>query len=253
MIKKWLRDTRMGYIPGQAGIMRRMLREEGGWQSHLINTNEFIQQAVKNQHPKSIRILGSGWLLDVPTKYLMDRCDRIVLTDIAHPNQIINRYSGYKNIEFETLDITGGAVELCYHQKKSGFIGNDILQKISNLEPLSFSEDMVISVNLLSQLSIILTDYLTTKVRLTETQIISITEEIQKKHLEMLPRSKSVLITDYEEEFYDEEGKFIGSKPTIYAHLPLNDSKKDWSWNFDTKMMYKENCKTILKVVALRV
>jgi len=65
MIKRWLRDTRMGYITFQAGIMRRMLREEGGWQSHLLKTSEYIQLAVKEQQPKSIRILGSGWLLDV--------------------------------------------------------------------------------------------------------------------------------------------------------------------------------------------
>ena len=253
MIKKWIQDTRMGFTSGQAGIMRRMLREEGAWQSHLVRSSEFIQQVVKSQQPKSIRILGSGWLLDVPMKHLIENCERIVLTDIAHPNQIVNKYSCYKNIEFETLDITGGAVELCYNQKKSGFDVNNLIHELSKINPTNFSEDIIISVNLLSQLSIILTDYLTKKGKLSDLQVIAITQEIQKTHLEVLPIGKSVIITDYEEEYYDEDNKFIGSKPTIYATLPMGENRKEWNWNFDTKMMYKEDCKTILKVVAMKL
>jgi len=240
----------MGYNSGQAGIMRRMLREEGAWQSHLVKTSEYIQQVVKTQQPKSIRILGSGWLLDVPIKYLIDRCERIVLSDIIHPNQIVNKYAGHKNIVFETIDLTGGAAELCYKQKKSGFIVNNLIQQISDLKYLEFSEDLVISVNLLSQLSIILTDYLSSKVKLSDSQIIAITAEIQEKHLAMLPTGKSVLITDYEEEYYDEDNKLIGSKPTVYIPLNPGKERKEWNWNFDTRMMYKEDCRTVLKVVA---
>jgi hypothetical protein len=251
--RSWIRDTQMGYTSGQAGIMRRMLREEGAWQSHLVKTSEFIQQAVKSQQPKSIRILGSGWLLDVPIKFLIERCDRIILTDIAHPNQIVNTYSRFKNVEFETFDLTGGAAELCYKQKKSGFNVNTLIHELSNIAPIRFSEDMIVSVNLLSQLSIILTDYLSKKIKLTDSQIIDITVEIQKKHFEMLPKDKSLLITDYEEEYFDEDKALVGSKPSVYISLPLGKEKREWNWNFDTKMMYKEECKTILKVIALQL
>jgi hypothetical protein len=253
MLEKWIRDTRMGYYSGQAGIMRRMLREEGAWQSHLVKTSEFIQQAVKSQQPKSIRILGSGWLLDVPISYLIDRCEKIILTDITHPNQIVNKYSKNTNIFFETLDITGGAAELCYKQKKSGFNINSLISQLSNIKPIDFSEDMTVSVNLLSQLNITLTDYLVKKIRLTDSQIIAITQTIQSKHLEMLPAEKSLLITDYEEEYYNEDNKLIGSKPTVYVPLSTGKERKEWNWNFDTKMMYKEGCKTVLRVTALKL
>ncbi|NOU19063.1 MAG: hypothetical protein HOO91_16015 [Bacteroidales bacterium] len=253
MIKEWFRNSRMGFLSGQSGIMRRMLREEGGWQSHLVKSSEYIQLAVKDQHPKSIRILGSGWLLDVPMQFLIERCERIILTDIIHPNQIINKYSRYKNVEFETIDITGGIVDLIYNQKKKDFEGNEFIQRISTIKPPIFSEDMIVSVNLLSQLSIILTDYLAKKVKLTDAQAIVITEEIQKKHIEMLPIGKSVLIFDYEEEYHDEDGKLIGSKPTVYTTISEGIEKKGWSWHFDTKMMYKEDCKTTLSVTAIRL
>jgi len=243
----------MSFFSGQSGIMRRMLREEGGWQSHLVKSREYIQQAVKDQQPKSIRILGSGWLLDVPMQFLLERCEKIILTDIVHPNQIINKYSGYKNVEFETIDITGGIVNLIYNQKKKDFDGNEFTQKISAIKPLVFSEDIIVSVNLLSQLSIILTDFLRKKVKLTNNQAIAITEEIQKKHIEMLPANKSVLIFDYEEEYHDEDGKLIGSKPTVYTTIPEGTDKRGWIWHFDTKMMYKEDCKTTLNVIAIKL
>jgi len=243
----------MGFLSGQSGIMRRMLREEGGWQSHLVKSGEYIQLAVKDQHPKSIRILGSGWLLDVPMQFLIERCERIILTDIIHPNQIINKYSKYKNVEFETIDITGGIVDLIYNQRKKDFEGNEFIQKISTIKPLIFSEDMIVSVNLLSQLSIILTDYLAKKVKLTDAQAIAITEEIQKKHIETLPAQKSVLIFDYEEEYHDEEGNLIGSKPTVYITIPEGIEKRGWNWRFDTKLMYKDDYKTTLSVIAIKL
>ena len=253
MITRWLRDTRMGYIAGQAGIMRRMLREEGGWQNHLAKTSEYILQAVKTQQPKSIRILGSGWLLDVPMKYLIESCERIVLSDISHPNQIVNKYSKYKNIEFETIDITGGIVELGYKQKRNNYNHEEFIHQIENASHFNFTEDLIISVNLLSQLSIILTDYLSKKMGLTNQQTIDIAEAIQKKHIELLPIGKSLLIADYEEEFFDDDDKFIGSKPTVYITFPIRGARQEWRWNFDTKMMYKEECKTILRVVAVQL
>lgn len=252
MIRKWFRDSRMGYLSGQSGIMRRMLREEGGWQSHLIKTSEFIQQAVKIHKPKSIRILGSGWLLDIPIKYLLDNCESIVLTDIVHPNQIINKYSKNSKVKFETIDLTGGIVELGYRQNKKSYNHEDFIRGIVSSHQIEFTEDLIVSVNLLSQLSIILADYLSKKVNISIGQTIDIAEAIQKKHLDMLPKGKSLLITDYEEEYFDEEDKFIGSKPTVYIELPVS-GRKEWKWNFDTKMMYKEDCRTILRVAAVQV
>lgn len=253
MITRWLRDTRMGYIAGQAGIMRRMLREEGGWQNHLAKTSDYILQAVEDQHPKSIRILGSGWLLDVPMKHLIEHCDKIVLSDISHPNQILNKYSKYKNIEFEIIDITGGVVELSYSQKKKYFDFDTFIQQIESTQSIQFTEDLIVSLNILSQLSIVLTDYLSKKFDLTSIQAARIAESIQKIHLEMLPKGKCLLITDYEEEYYDEDDKFIGSKPSVYTTLPIGGARKEWTWDFDTKMMYKEDCKTNLRVTAVRL
>lgn len=251
MLRKWIQNTRMGYISGQTGIIRRVLREEGGWQSHLIKSNEYIQQAVKVQKSKSVRILGSGWLLDVPIKYLIDNCEEIILCDISHPNQIINKYSTCNKIKFETIDITGGIVDFCYSQMKKGFDVESFVYTLSNWETIRYKDEMVVSVNLLSQLSVMITDYLTKKVNLKGDPIRIISEIIQQKHIESLPLGRSVLISDVEEEYYDEDDKFIGSKPTVFVDFLKGTNQSEWLWNFDSKMVYKDDCKTKLKVTAL--
>ncbi len=253
MIKEWFRNSRMGFTSGQAGIMRRMLREEGGWQNHLVNSSEYIREAVKIYKPKTVRILGSGWLLDVPIKFLEDNSEKVILTDITHPNQILNKYSNNKKIVFETIDITGNLVDLGYQQRKKSYSHQEFIQSIKNSPNLEFSEDLVVSLNLTSQLSVFLTDYLSKQVKISNNQAIEIAEAIQLKHFEMLPIGKSILITDFEEEYYDEDDKFIGSKPTVFAAIPDGNNRKEWIWHFDSKMMYKPNCKTKLRVVATRL
>jgi len=247
----FIKETRMGFRPVQAGIMRRFLREEGAWGSHLNNSRDYILKVVKELKPKSVRILGSGWLLDIPIQEMLELCDEIVLDDIVHPAQIENKYSKFKKVRFEFADITNGVVDLCYKQKKNSFIFDTFLDQLNKIDPKLYSEDLIISGNILSQSSVMLTDYLARSVKINGQQITIISEIIQQKHLESLPLDRSVLISDIEEEFYDEDDRFIGSKPTVYIDLPKGKNQHEWLWSFDTKMVYKDDCKTKLKVLAL--
>lgn len=45
----------------------------------------------------------------------------------------------------------------------------------------------------------------------------------------------------------------IGVKPTLHVDLPRQNVMKEWDWVFDTKMFYRDDCKTILKVVAVEL
>ncbi|MHC1703796.1 MAG: hypothetical protein AB9846_07800 [Tenuifilaceae bacterium] len=253
MILKWLKENQMGFAQIQSGIMRRFLREEGAWTSHLNNSRNYILETVRETKPKSIRILGSGWLLDIPIKELNELCEKIVLDDIMHPAQIVNKYSRFDKIKFEYNDITNGVVDLCYNQKRKNFQFDSFIDQIIAISLKNYSEDLIISANLLSQPSIMFTDYLAKKVKLSNSQIISITEIIQQKIIDALPKGRSILISDLEEEYYDEDDKLLGSKPTVFINFPVNSTSKEWSWDFDSKMFYKADCKTKLKVAAVRI
>lgn len=243
----------MNYASEQTYIAQRMLQEQGSWQSHLNNSKKFIEEFIIDHPSKSINILGSGWLLDVPMDRIIEQFDSVVLTDIYHPKQVVNRYSKYQNVEFKTADLTYGAVDLTYAVNKRNFDLEEYLTKIKAIKRVNYDADILVSVNLLSQLSIFITDYLTNKVTLNNNQIIEIASAIQQNHLKSLPQNRSVLITDYEEEFVDEDNKFIGSKPTIFIDIPKNNGTKEWTWKFDSQMTYREDCKTYLKVVATKI
>jgi len=251
VLANYIKETRMGFRPIQAGIMRRFLREEGAWGSHLNNSREYILNVVSEVKPKSVRILGSGWLLDIPIQEILEYCDTVVLEDIIHPTQIVNKFSKISKIRFESSDITNGGVDLCYKQKKRNFDFEPFIDQLNGINNRIFSENLIISGNILSQSSVMLTDYLAKNVKINGQQINIISEIIQQKHVESLPLGRSVLISDIEEEFYDEDDRFIGSKPTVYIDLPKGKNQREWLWNFDTKMVYKDDCKTKLKVVAL--
>lgn len=243
----------MCYTSGQTGIIQRMLREEGGWQGHLSNTSQYILSGVEKYNPRTIRILGSGWLLDVPMKELIEKCDRITLVDIIHPRQVVSKYSKYEKILFETVDLSGGVADLLFHHSKKQFSFDRFLPKVKQIEPFHYSDDMVASVNVMSQLSIFLTDYLLERFKVNNDQLIEFAAIIQQKHLESLPKGKTILSTDYEEEFLSEEGKVIGTNPTIFVPLPRNSSSKEWDWLFDYKMTYKLDRQTKLKIAAVMI
>lgn len=253
MIKEWLRNIRMNYASEQTYIAQRMLQEQGGWQSHLNNSKKFIEEFIKERPLKSINILGSGWLLDVPMDSIIEQFDRIVLTDIYHPKQIISKYSNQSNVEFHTMDLTNGVVDLTYSMKKRSFNFEDYIRRINSIRPFNYKENIVVSVNLLSQLSVFITNYLSKKVALNNNQLEEIASAIQLNHLKSLPQNKSLVITDYEEEFIDENDKLMGSKPTIFIDIPKNKQTKEWIWKFDSLMTYREDCKTNLKVIASRM
>lgn len=253
MIRDWLRNIRMDYSSEQVYIAQRMLQEQNGWQSHLNNSQNFINNFVSSNLAKSINILGSGWLLDVPIDSIIKQFERVILTDIYHPKQIINKYSKFSNIEFCTIDLTHGVVDLTYSANKRNFSFPEYIAKIRNTESTEYTEDIVVSINLLSQLSIFITDYLRKKVRLSNDQLREIAHAIQTNHITNLPKGKSILITDYEEEFIDEDNHLIGTNPTVFIDIPKNQSTKEWTWKFDTQMTYREDCQTHLRVAATKI
>lgn len=243
----------MSYASEQRYIAQRMHQERGGWQPHLSNTQRFIADFLSGNRSKSINILGSGWLFDVPIASIIGQFNRVVLTDIYHPRQIVHRYAKHANVEFRTADLTNGAVGLAYSAGRRRFNPEEYIAKVQRLAPVELGEDLVISVNLLSQLSVFITDYLSQRARLSHGQLAAIAAAIQRGHLNALPKSRSVVVTDYEEEFRDEEDGLIGTRPTVFVDIPQDRHTQEWTWQFDTQMTYREDCRTYLKVLATRI
>jgi len=99
------------YRNDQSGIIKRYLTENENWNEHLVNSKNYILNALPSTQLESIAVLGSGWLLDVPVDELLKRTNFLVLYDIFHPNQIVNKYKNNSCVKFVKIDLTNNLIE----------------------------------------------------------------------------------------------------------------------------------------------
>lgn len=243
-----------GYVTDQKGIQNRYIRESELWKSHLENTKKFILESVDNcASKKSIAILGSGWLLDVPIQELSKQFEHVYLCDVVHPEQIVVNMKKYTNVELVTVDLTGGLIQLAENVTTFDSFCQGLQSiPVFTFENLAIQPDLVVSVNLLNQLDIILCDFLQKKFFVKEQDLQQVRGFIQQRHIDCLPHNKTCLITDYVEENHNVETKQVTTKNLLFCKLPKSLCEQKWDWNFDASQKYHDKCNTILKVKALR-
>jgi hypothetical protein len=257
-MNKWILQ-KFGVFKDQDGIMNRYLREAEAWNGHLKLTREFILKVAENKPKSKVCILGSGWLLDVPFQELSEKFSQLGLIDIKHPVQIKHKLRNHSNISFMESDITG-LIEPVYYT----IINNNKIkarQELADINP-QYDQDLieqiqdsdyVVSVNLLNQLDILICDYLLKSNQYSTEEINGFRKKIQANHIDLLPKNKSALITDYMELNLDDNGQVVNQKQLIYTNFPENIESKEWIWEFDLQKTYHKNLKTVFKVSAIEI
>ncbi|MBR5959056.1 MAG: hypothetical protein IKZ99_11895 [Salinivirgaceae bacterium] len=240
---------RAGYLKDQTGIRRRYEREQEPWQQHIDNTRRFIvESARKVASHKSVAVLGSGWLLDVPVDELSQMFENVYLVDIVHPEPVKVRARKLGNVHLVEADLTGGAVQMAVNARSfQQFVDN-----LKNIKPdaeLS-GYDFVVSVNLLNQLDIIMCDYLQERFCVDNQQLEPVRAMVQQRHIDSLPIEKSCLITDYQQIDTDIDGAVTATVNLLHCKLPDVGEKKEWNWLFDTNQRYSVKNNTTFKVMA---
>lgn len=255
-LKRWRQNYSFGYISNQNGILQRFLREQGNWEPHLSNSRNVILSEVDRLKPKTVAILGSGWLLDVPLKELIERGIRVKLFDIAHPKKLVNKYKAIEVVEFIDFDLTFGAIQEVkkYIRKPSSFGLNLLIEKIKSLSKRdAFNFDMVVSVNTLSQLHTPFINSFENRKSLSKYSLAELIEAFQTLHVESLPKGKSLIITEIYEEILDSKSKLQSESPRIFINLAGFEKVNEWSWQFDTQSTYIDDFTVQKRVGAYRV
>ncbi len=246
----------MGLLADQDGIWLRYGYERTAWEGHLHYTKNYICRALDTATGSSVAVLGSGWLLDVPMDFLLERFNEVHCYDLRHPGRVREQYASQPRVKWVEMDLTGGLIQktyqLCSHWQKA-----DSVKLLRALQPEAFClplpADRVVSVNLLNQLDILILDYIRKFYTLTGCELNTLRGRIQQAHFELLDNYVSCFVTDYEEQHLDERGREIGSLPLIHCPLPEGRNLQHWVWHFDTHKTYHPNCKTFLKVMALEL
>ena len=245
--------SRMGYYNYQNGLIIHHVNQKGGWASHQEHCRSFIIRALELYKPEKVTVLGSGWLLELPFKELVERTGTVCLIDIVHPPDVISQVGDYNNVELIEQDISGGLIlEVWEKTRKYSF-----LHRLKSLEEIvipQFKQDsdpgMVISLNILTQLESLLLTFIKRRSKISEEQFTRFRSEIQKRHIDFLRQHKAILITDYAEVFTDRSGS-IKTIPTLLTDLPPNRFKEEWIWNFDLTGADLYTSRSHFKIVAL--
>ncbi|HNS30125.1 MAG TPA: hypothetical protein PKL52_06305 [Tenuifilaceae bacterium] len=248
--RDWWMLRRIGFFSNQMGIINRYLREQDHWEPHLTNTRRVILEAIDDRLPKTVTVLGSGWLLDIPLLEMIQRGIEVKLIDVAHPPRVRHKYKDYPKVRLIDADITScireawlfgrQSVDDGYHQLLTA-IGQPNLYYALNV-------DLVLSVNILTQLHALIVDYLANRGRIDKVRQGELTAAIQQAHLNALPAGRTLLIADLEEEHYNDSNVLLGVNPRVVANFDGWKREESWQWKFDTKRMFSGDQQVILNV-----
>jgi hypothetical protein len=242
---------RMGFYDYQQGLIYRHLRQEIGWIEHERRCRDYILRAVRKISPEKITVLGSGWLLELPTAELADVSGQIILADIVHPPEVREQVKNLKGVVLSEVDISGGLI-LEVWKKSSGRTFLNRLRSLTGINIPEFHLDnpgLVISLNILTQLETLLLRMLEKKARVSAEEMINFRKSIQEMHMMLLRKHRSILITDIAEIFIV-SGKRVVEK-TVLADISDGSDIEKWQWDFDMKSDDFIRKKSVMEVAAM--
>ncbi|MDD4973138.1 MAG: class I SAM-dependent methyltransferase [Bacteriovorax sp.] len=240
------REARVfGHLYESIALIEREKRCRSYWLSHRTLCKNFITENMNKCSGKSsVLVLGSGPLHEIPLELLARSFEKVDLIDVVHLKSTKERYSQHKNVHFIEADITELESELL----KS--------RKVVNKMPSQFLDqnyDLVISANILSQLSYHLRNFLEKKARpkLSAEELDLFANQVTFDHFLYLQKFSCpvILITDTETVLQDKQGRVIESE-TPYINFSFPVPIKEWWWNVAPIPEYQKNIALKMKVSA---
>ena len=219
---------RSGLLAGQIAIRHRAQRCRALWHSHLNATRQAIRtHLVQNARPLGcVMVMGSGHLHDCALDDLLRHAEKVILVDIVHPLELYWHLARNKGrIVLVTRDLSFSLKAALRGQKRTeepdaAFV--ELVQK----------SDLVISLNLLSQLPIGVHD-LWTNQGVPEDTIEALASNIINAHVALLQQARnSLLITDRVVRLRGiENGKErIGGWQDLLYGASLPEPATEWLW-----------------------
>jgi hypothetical protein len=144
---------RLGLVAESAALWARGLRQRKAWAAHHARCRAVIAAVVEElASRRTVVVMGSGLMRDVPLALLRKRFARVLLVDLVHLPQIRLRAAAHRNVTLLTGDL-GGVI---------GWLAGDAAARLDPVADIVAdpSVDLVISANLLSQLAWPIEDWL---------------------------------------------------------------------------------------------
>jgi hypothetical protein len=222
----WARE--MGYLRELLGIRRRYREWRSAWQPHCERSRQLIRRAIEHcrQRRKAV-VLGSGWLLDVPLAEFAASFREVILVDLLHPLATRWRTRRYPNVVLLAADVSGTAEAVWRAvEERSG-----LPRARPELFVADTEVDLVVSLNLLSQLPCIPEQYVRRAGTHSSEEITAYCRDVVQAHLDYLRRLPGVvtLIADFEARTCSSAGALVARHGTLYGvEFPFAGERWDW-------------------------
>jgi hypothetical protein len=220
----------MGYLRELRGIRRRYRQWHWAWEPHCQKTKHLILAAMKRCfHQRKAVLFGTGYLHDVPIEELSNTFASVVLVDLAHPLPVRWQVRHRPNVHLLEADISATLEAIWQTVEVQG-------TTLPLSKPALFVEDgdidLVVSVNLLSQLPCLPQRYLQSARLHTPEQINAYCRQVVESHIDYLKCLPGVvaIIADVETRTMSQAGLEMARKNTLYgAEFPWQG--ETWIWN----------------------
>jgi hypothetical protein len=238
MIREWVESLvtpcpaarrELGYLHELIAIAARHRRCRAAWANHLARSRHAVLTAMGlAPRRRTAIVLGSGLLLDVPLAELAAAFERVVLVDAVHPLAARWRARRYRNVELRTADVSGVIEPL--RAWRSG----DPLPTSPSFAALHEPDvDLVVSLNLLSQLGVLPEEWLRRRGgAAAAAQAAAFGATVTQAHLADLARCRTTvcLISDVEWLRVDPAGRIVEHGSSIFDVAPPAPAD-EWLWS----------------------
>jgi hypothetical protein len=143
-----------GFLYESIGLQARFERVKKSWLPHLKNCQDVFLNCVKDlPQKKSVVILGSAHLHEIPMHLLVDNFEEITLVDVIHP--LKHHWLAKRNprLKLITQDLSG-ILENLENLKNLEEL-HQYLKDLSQKELFHYKADLIVSSNILSQLALL--------------------------------------------------------------------------------------------------
>lgn len=222
-----------GFLYESIGLQARFERCKKDWLPHLKNCQDiFLSTVHKLPQKKSVVILGSAHLHEIPLHLLVENFEEITLVDVIHP--LRHHWLAKRNPRLKL--ITQDLSQL--HEKLESLKNLDDLR--AHLETLAqkplffFKADLIVSSNILSQLALLPMAAVEkrTQESLTLEQKDEISTKVTEMHLKNLKNCEGhkLVYCDRRVIYRDPRGDIIyeGFYPVSFDGFK---KIKDWMWH----------------------
>lgn len=222
------RVRQWGYLSEWIGLRSRYQRCRKDWEPHMIRCQNRITRELRS-HPevKKVVFCGTGWGLDIPwDSPELAALEEITLVDLFHPWSFYGRAFRDPRIRLVRMDLSGRIAGL---QRKE-VIAHFMLP--SPEYTYSFKADLVVSLNVATQLPIFILERIEKWNKgFSESILEGWGAEIQREYLNQVNSwaGNHLLIADVEESWKNSQGETIERMDPWYGKRPF-DPDEQWDW-----------------------